>query len=139
MIENYNQTTIQNIYYLDENNNIKFFMDEDLEESIKGPRVIIYDGEYILDVVPIVYEEILVGRKSIDATPEIDLSEIDESRYTSRRHAMIYKYEGDYYIKKLSQKNSLHVNAEAVVENEVKLNDNDMIILSRKFPLKFRL
>lgn len=129
----------QNIYYVDENNNIKFFIEEDLEESIEGPRIVIYDGDYVLDVIPIIYEETLIGRKSIDITPEIDLSSIDEERYISRKHALVYKHNDNFYIKRISQKNSLHVNSEAIIDGEVKLEDQDMIILSRKFALKFRV
>ena len=44
---------------------------------------------------------------------------------------------GNFYLRKLSASNALHVNTEPVIDEDVKLNDGDMIVLSRKYGLQF--
>lgn len=65
------------------------------------------------------------------------MTSIDEDRNVSRQHAMIYKEDGNFYLRKLSASNALHVNTEPVIDEDVKLNDGDMIVLSRKYGLQF--
>ena len=97
----------------------------------QGPRVIIYKGREIAAVVNLEYDETIIGRQSINSTPDI------EDRNVSRQHAMIYKEDGNFYLRKLSASNALHVNTEPVIDEDVKLNDGDMIVLSRKYGLQF--
>ena len=103
----------------------------------QGPRVIIYKGREIAAVVNLEYDETIIGRQSINSTPDIDMTSIDEDRNVSRQHAMIYKEDGNFYLRKLSASNALHVNTEPVIDEDVKLNDGDMIVLSRKYGLQF--
>ena len=103
----------------------------------QGPRVIIYKGREIAAVVNLEYDETIIGRQSINSTPDIDMTSIDEDRNVSRQHAMIYKEDGNFYLRKLSASNALHVNTEPVIDEDVKLNDGDMIVLSRKYGLHF--
>lgn len=136
----------EKVFYINECNEIRFFEIHgapveipEVEDNIEGPRVVIYKKAKIVKVVPIEYDETLIGRKSLNVEPEIDLSFIDENRFSSRKHALIYINNGEYFIKRLSVKNSLHVNLTAVDETGVKLNDGDIINLSRKFALEFRM
>lgn len=103
----------------------------------EGPRILIYKGREIAAIYNLEYDETLIGRNSIDSTPDIDLSEFDEDRFVSRKHALIYKENNNFYIRKLSSGNSLHVNTEPVLDEDVMLNDKDMIVLSRKYGLQF--
>ncbi|WP_195469434.1 FHA domain-containing protein [Clostridium sp. D43t1_170807_H7] len=137
----------EKVYYITENNNIRFYEIhgnpieiEEVEDTFIGePRVLIYKKDKIVKIIPITYDETLIGRKSLNADPEIDLSFMDEERYTSRKHALIYIKDQSFYIKRLSVKNSLHVNLTAVTDEDIKLNNEDMIVLSRKFALEFRM
>lgn len=103
----------------------------------EGPRLLIYKGREIETVVSLEYDETIIGRQSINSTPDIDMTDIDLDRNVSRQHAMIYKEENSFYLRKLSSNNALHVNTEPVMEEDVKLNDGDMVVLSRKYGLQF--
>ena len=103
----------------------------------EGPRILIYKGREIAAVVNLEYDETIIGRQSINSIPDIDMTSIDEDRNVSRQHAMIYKEDGNFYLRKLSASNALHVNTEPVIDEDVKLNDGDMIVLSRKYGLQF--
>lgn len=103
----------------------------------EGPRILIYKGREIVAVVNLEYDETIIGRQSINSIPDIDMTSIDEDRNVSRQHAMIYKEDGNFYLRKLSASNALHVNTEPVIDEDVKLNDGDMIVLSRKYGLQF--
>lgn len=103
----------------------------------EGPRILIYKGREIEAVVNLEYDETIIGRKSINSIPDIDMTEFDDDRNISRQHAMIYKEDGNFYLRKLSHSNALHVNTEPVIEDDVELQDGDMIVLSRKYGLQF--
>ena len=68
----------------------------------EGPRILIYKGREIAEVVNLEYDETIIGRQSINSIPDIDMTSIDEDRNVSRQHAMIYKEDGNFYLRKLS-------------------------------------
>lgn len=147
---NYNHESVHNniskLYYLDDNQYIHFnkineiYLKDEVKDTYTGPRFIIYEKGRIIQIVPVIYDEIVIGRKCVDSDPEIDLSDIDKERHSSRKHCLVYKLRGEYYIRNTSSKNSVHINTIAVLENEdKKIEESDFIILSRKFALEFRL
>lgn len=107
------------------------------EYSGEGPRILVYKGREVAAIYNLDYDETLIGRNSIDCTPDIDLTDIDEDRFVSRKHALIYKENNNFYLRKLSENNSLHLNTEPVLHEDVMLKDKDMIVLSRKYGLQF--
>ena len=69
----------------------------------------------------------------------MDLSEIDIDRNISRKHLMIYRKNGNLYARNLSTKNSVHVQNQPLMTGEdKKLNDDDIIILSRYLVIRFK-
>lgn len=131
------------IYYIDNDNNIHFYLsirtNNSLIDNLTGPRILVYEGPIVKDIIPIEYDETIIGRSSINGEPDIDLTDIDSERLISRKHALIYLKDTNYYIRRLSTKNSLHVNKKVVFEEDEQLNNEDIIVLSRKFALEFRV
>lgn len=81
---------------------------------------------------------IVIGRNSGENKVDVDLSKYDAEKKTSRRHAAIEWRQDGYYITKISTSHSLHVNGKALDVNEpVKLNNDDMIVLSRIIAFQF--
>lgn len=101
-------------------------------------RLKIYINDKVYKTIPINLNEITVGRSSIRFIPTYDLSKIDPENYTSRKHLMLYREEGNVYARNLSSKNTIHINGELLLENESKmLNNNDELILSGYIVTKF--
>lgn len=111
----------------------------DPHSNYEGDRIqLILDGR-VLRTYPLEYDEMLIGREHDGVIPEIDYTNIDGERFISRRHALIYRQQNEYFIRNLSTKNSLHVNKEVVLEKEFRcLQDGDKIVLSRKYGLVFK-
>ena len=107
-------------------------------EDYEGNRVVAFvDGE-VFRTFPLEYDENIIGRESKGNRPDIDLTDIDPDRKISRRHALIYRYNQQYYIRNLSSKNSLYVNRELIPQNEeVLLEDGSTIVLSGEYGLIF--
>lgn len=98
----------------------------------------IYCNGQVYKTFCIKYDEIIIGRSCIDNTPDLDLSSIDLEKKISRRHAMVYRIQNEYYIKNLSTKNSLHVNGDPVLfNNVVKIEADTEIVLSNFIGLYF--
>lgn len=98
----------------------------------------IYCNGQVYKTFCIKYDEIIIGRACINNIPDLDLSGIDPQKKVSRRHAMIYRIQNEYYIKNLSMKNSLHVNREPVPFNDaVKIDPDTEIVFSNFIGLYF--
>ncbi len=73
----------------------------------------------------------VIGRKvlSLNYEPEIDLSEEDEGRYISRKHAMIFYDQGEFFIKEeLGVINGTYLNGEKLKSGvPYKLKNGDLI------------
>ena len=70
----------------------------------------------------------LVGRKSKENNPDIDLSELDTDFICSRRHAEIGFATGDYYIRAFATRNNTFLNGYEIKPGEpYKLNNEDTI------------
>lgn len=107
-------------------------------ENYKGDRIVIYHNKEKYRTIPLEYDETVIGRKGTSSSPDVDLTEIDAERRISRRHALIYRYQGEYYIRNISSKNSLHVNSQALLlDEQTKLEDGAKIVLSRFVGIKF--
>src|SRR5690606_25654303 len=66
-------------------------------EDYEGNRVVAFvDGE-VFRTFPLEYDENIIGRESKGNRPDIDLTDIDPDRKISRRHALIYRYNQQYY------------------------------------------
>lgn len=115
------------------------FLEGSSSEEINEDKVVIYKGGVIYKEVPLIYDEMIFGRNSISFEPDVDLSEIDLDKNTSRKHLMIYKCEGKYFARNLSMKNSVHVERFSVKPNESKeLEDENLITLSRYLVMVFK-
>jgi len=89
--------------------------------------------------VPIVYDEMLIGRNdpASNAYPDIDLTPFDPELAISRKHAYLYR-EGDaYYIYPISNSGT-QVNQEMVdIGVKKRLKENDVLILSGRLAIRF--
>ena len=80
----------------------------------------------------------IVGRSAKGSNPDIDLVSIDTDKIVSRKHAVLYKRNNDYYIGNLTNQNYLEVNGEVVIKSkDRKLKNGDLILLSKKYKLKY--
>ena len=121
------------------NGNIEILLSEnEVDTNVSGPRVNVYSGVTLKAVYKLEYDETTVGRRSVAETPDIDLSMYDRKNITSRKHALIYKFKDNYYVRNESSKNSLHVNKKSIKKGEdYMLSLGDLIILSRAYVLEF--
>lgn len=111
----------------------------EIVDDIDGPRLLVYKGVKLVKIVPIEYDETIIGRYSMSSEPDIDLSAYDREKVTSRKHVLVYKINNEFIARNLSAKNSLHVNKKAIAYGEdYKLQHEDILILSRKFAIEFR-
>lgn len=98
----------------------------------------IFINDKLINSEPIIYDETTIGRNSISFNPDIDLGKIDPEKMVSRKHAMIYRENGKYYLRNLSSKNTLHLNEDPIAQEESKeLNNGDLIIFSNYIIAKF--
>lgn len=83
----------------------------------------------------------LIGRKSPGIQPDIDLSDLDKSMKSSRRHAEIASMASQYYCQALITKNGTFLNGEEIPAGETrKLQDRDELTFGfGGVRLKFRL
>lgn len=110
-----------------------------LNSDYKGDRIEFILHGQVVRTYPLEYDEFLIGREHDGVVPDIDYTNFDENRYISRRHALVYRQQNEYFIRNLSTKNSVHVNKEVLKEKEFRcLQDGDRIVLSRKFGLVFK-
>ena len=123
---------------LDSKGNI-IFIDNKEVQDIKEDKLVVYLSNQIYKEIPLEYDEIIIGRLSSSFEPDVDLSEIDIDRNISRKHLMIYRKNGNLYARNLSTKNSVHVQNQPLMTGEdKKLNDDDIIILSRYLVIRFK-
>lgn len=108
------------------------------EKNIETEKIIIYLDKIIYSVVPLKYDEMIIGRAVKNLIPDINLANLDIEKVVSRRHGVIYKRNGYYYIKNIASQNSLQINGEELVKNrDRRLDNGDVITVSRKFKLKY--
>jgi len=111
----------------------------DTHRDFTGDRIEMYVDGTVYKTIPFVFDELLIGRESSGEMPDIDYTGIDEERFISRRHALIYRQKGQFIIRNVSSKNTVHVNRQSLAEKEeVVLTGDEKIILSRKFGLVFK-
>lgn len=136
--ENNQKNKIEPIFVCDPSGGIHFNLKKE-EELLSEDRVVIYIGGRIYKEIPIEYDETIFGRTTTTHKPDVDLSEIDMSRKTSRNHLLIYRQNGKYIARNMTAKNSVHVERTLLKEGEeCELKDNNLIILSRSIVMVFR-
>lgn len=111
----------------------------EMTKIVEVDQILVYNTNgQLYKTVPLLNSELMIGRESNGEVPNIDYSEIDQTRFVSRRHAIIYRQQDKIFIRNLS-KNTLHVNKKLLLEQEeAQLVDNSMIILSGKYGLIFK-
>ena len=128
----------EEIFVVDHSGGIHFNLKKE-EELVNEDRVVIYIGGRVYKEIPLEYDETIFGRASATYKPDIDLTEIDMKRRTSRKHLMIYKQDGKYMARNMTTKNSVHVERTVVREGEdYELEDGNLIILSKSVVMVFR-
>lgn len=148
------ENKVEEAYQPDESNNSNndyeeedfFFVDSEgfihfknmQEEEYTGDKLIIYKGPYIYKTVPLVYDETIIGRNNSKFNPDVDLSPIDPEKKTSRKHIMVYKNNGKFFVRNISAKASVHINIEPLLQDQNKeIKDGDLIILSRLITIEY--
>ena len=122
----------------DSKGNVCFIDNKEIQE-VKEDKLVVYLSNQIYKEIPLEYDETIIGRLSSKFEPDVDLSEIDVDRNISRKHLMIYRKGGNLYARNLSTKNSVHVqNKPLMTGQDKKLNDDDIIILSRYLVIRFK-
>ena len=59
---------------------------------------------------PLEFDETVVGRQSRGSSPDIDLAAFDPEKRISRRHLLLFRSEGKYFARNVSEKNAVHLN-----------------------------
>jgi hypothetical protein len=78
--------------------------------------------------------QVLIGRldKSGGILPELDLTELDKNKVTSRKHAAIIYSDGKYYLKDLGSMNGTFINDKRLQSNvEYPIKNEDKIMLGK--------
>ncbi len=110
-------------------------VEEEAEEPPETPKGIAklvvegYDKEYILDK-----DVITIGRQSpADGIfPDIDLTEVDEEAYVSRRHARILRKDDGFIFEDLGSSNGSFINNVRIAQGVQQfLNEGDVIRLGK--------
>lgn len=73
-----------------------------------------------------------IGRQDPACHCDIDVTEVDQNLFSSRRHAEIIARFGEYYLKDVGSRNGTYVNNKKIgVNEEVKLKHQDRIIVGQ--------
>lgn len=78
--------------------------------------------------------EVLIGRLDIDSgnNPDIDLTEIDKNKVTSRKHALIIYSQGKYKLRDMRSMNGTFLNGKRLEHNlAYQLKNEDEILLGK--------
>ncbi|MBR5509969.1 MAG: FHA domain-containing protein [Lachnospiraceae bacterium] len=108
-----------------------------IKEPVQRPPAYLYlmldDGQ---EVEYKLGKTVLIGRKSDTVCVDIDLSEY--RGLVSRRHAQISREEDGYYMTRLSENHSVHINGKPLASGEKrKLQSEDVVVLSKKILFQF--
>lgn len=108
------------------------------EKVFYGEKILLYLDDIIYKVIDLKYDEMIIGRASRNNNPDVDLGPIDLEKIVSRKHGILYKRNGDFYVRNIASQNSLRVNSIEVLRNQdKKLSDGDSILLSGRFRLDY--
>ena len=107
--------------------------------GLKASVTAFCNGEELHNM-PIIFDEMEVGRESKGKPADIDLTEFDPDQRISRRHLLLFRQNNQYFVRNLSKKNSVHVGNQPLrFEEEHQLADGDLIILSGFLGIEFHL
>jgi hypothetical protein len=81
-----------------------------------------------------------IGRSDIDFRPDFDLSKFDPEYRISRRHIELIRRDRQFFVRRVSEKNSAHLNRQALSHNQdFALKSGDAIVLSQFVGILFEL
>lgn len=99
-------------------------------------RVEIYKNKNLIFSENFDYDEITIGRKSVNNNPDIDLIPFDTDRVLSRQTLVINKENEEYYLKNTS-KQKIYVNKEKIEPQErTSMKTINRVILPNKIGMK---
>jgi rRNA-processing protein FCF1 len=99
-------------------------------------RVEIYKNKNLIFSENFDYDEITIGRKSVNNNPDIDLIPFDTDRVLSRQTLVINKENEEYYLKNTS-KQKIYVNKEKIEPQErTSMRTINRVILPNKIGMK---
>ncbi len=104
-------------------------------KSMKAQLVLLLDDDS--EKIFALSDRSVIGISSENNTPDIDLLPYFDEAKVSRKHALIYKDQGSYFIKNTSHNHSVHLNEKAIVNEPVKLQSGDMVVLSKAIVFQF--
>jgi hypothetical protein len=101
--------------------------------------LVVYQNRQPVHYHPIVHDETLLGRADpvSGAYPQLDLTPWDTEAVTSRKHAYVYRQEGKFSLKPITNAGT-QLGGELVEMGDRRpLKDGDVIVLGGKIALKF--
>jgi rRNA-processing protein FCF1 len=117
-------------------------LSKDMFEGIPEPkdesriRVEIYKNKSLIFSENFDYDEITIGRKSVNNNPDIDLIPFDPEKILSRQTLVINKENEEYYLKNTS-KQKIYVNKEKIEPQERTVMETiNRVILPNKIGMK---
>lgn len=112
-----------------------------VSKGMPTARLVVYQNKEPAHTHPIVNDETLLGRYDAvsGAEPELDLTSWDADAKVSRKHAYIYRMNGEHYLSPVS--NAGTQVGQSIIEMGArhKLSDGDVIILSMALAMKFHI
>jgi hypothetical protein len=101
--------------------------------------LVVYQNKQPVHYHAIVHDETLIGRHDpvSGAYPQLDLTPWDAEAATSRKHAYVYRQEGQFSLKPITNSGTQLGRELLEMGSRAALSDGDVIVLGGKIALKF--
>jgi hypothetical protein len=110
-----------------------------VSKGMPTARMVVYKDKQPAYTHPIVNDETLIGRYDAlsGAEPELDLTDWDDEAKVSRKHAFIYRMNGEHFLYPVSNAGTQVGSTIVEMGTRHKLADGDVVILSMAIAMKF--
>jgi hypothetical protein len=110
-----------------------------VSSGIPSARLVVYQNRQPVYTHPVANDETLLGRHDplSGSEPDLDLTPYDPSAQVSRKHAYVYRINGEYYLYPISNAGTQLGQSLIEMGERRKLQSGDVIILSGSLAMKF--
>ena len=112
-----------------------------VSQGVPTARLVIYRDKQPVHTHAIVNDETLIGRYDAlsGAEPDLDMTDWDRDAKVSRKHAYIYRMNGDHFVSPVSNAGTQVGSVLVEMGTRHKLQDGDIVVLSMALAMKFHL
>ena len=110
-----------------------------ITHGVATARLVVYQNKQPVHTHPIVNDETLLGRYDAisGSEPDLDLTPWDDDAKVSRKHAWIYRVQGEYFVCPLSTAGTQVGNQIVEPGTQQPLCHGDVVVLSMALAMKF--